>query len=455
MSGLVLLIIASVVARATASAARLCSRSFGLSLVGWWLAMLAAWAAAGAAGALFEWWPILPIGFIGVLSERAWLGVSGGGSGGVSGGRRGQRGLWITADLLVIVLSGLASGRWLGATPIVTAALLFALAGWTLDRLFMTVPRRWCIGLVTVSLLLLVAGTPPLVAYMYRAVGFRVTPLFRLGATAVRLGQQVELDHGGAAYVTGDLEGSIKPAVLMFHGADDLASHQSASCMLRNALLNAGFVVLSVDHLGYGRSEMPALDGPVAAWDPLPICQNAFQRLRSEPAVGSVVLMGHSMGCTDVMRVLEAGGQVDQVVLCGGGAGKGARSLKYWYDRFHKDRRLNDRIEWEKFKQISDLYYDRHRRYKALRAEGPKIWYVRYDLEVKQIAASGDRLYDMIDGEKEKVEIVGSTHNMNSRCIGGMLIADVMVLRQLSRDLARPLMRLARAGEEKQPVTTR
>jgi pimeloyl-ACP methyl ester carboxylesterase len=235
----------------------------------------------------------------------------------------------------------------------------------------------------------------------------------------------------------------------LFHGNNALGSDQRAAVALRQALLHAGFVVLSVDHPGYGASPPPQDLLELTAWDSLATSQAALEFLRQQDGIERIVLIGHSMGCKDVLRMLAAGVRVDSAVIFGAGLMDGSDRDQYWYERFHRDRRLVERLPPELVVSIRQEYYNNELLARGMPADHPTVYFVRFGHEHDNIKATRDELFELIPGSKVLVDY-DATHYFNTYESAGLVLLDTRATRsagRLLRSIHEPLPEPAAGGD--------
>jgi pimeloyl-ACP methyl ester carboxylesterase len=230
----------------------------------------------------------------------------------------------------------------------------------------------------------------------------------------VQPGRRLELPTGAVAWLhrpSGGAEGP-RPAALLFHGMDPAGVRQKAAEALRRGLLDAGFVVLSVDHPGFGASPPPDPEAGLRAWDPLPNAEAALNRLRDVPNVGPIIAVGHSMGCSQVLRLIrKRGDAIRLAAVFGSAAPDPPQRDAYWYRRFHEDRGLErEQLSKEKWRRISDTYYNDLAAARALPPDHPPIRFVEFGLEHPNITASRDLVYRAIPGRKQRWRLPLANH---------------------------------------------
>jgi pimeloyl-ACP methyl ester carboxylesterase len=231
--------------------------------------------------------------------------------------------------------------------------------------------------------------------------------------------------------------GGAHPGALVFHGADPAGARQRAAEVLRRALLDAGYTVLTVEHPGYGESPPPGAADPKSVWDPLATGQAALELLTSLPRVAGIYLVGHSMGTVDVIRLLGRQPNVDGAILFGAGMHDPPGQLsEYWYERFHKDRRLTYRLSRTEVIELQRLYYDDRALLGLLAADHPPIVFARFEKEWRNIASTREEVYGLLPGRKRAWDIANSSHYFSVFSQSGLLLGDTRVARALVRRFA-------------------
>ena len=362
---------------------------------------LANWQLAAAAGVGAPIWLGVAVGF--VLSLASLPRASS-----TQGGAR-----LVLLDASMVLLLGALAPAPVHTIPLLAACAAAALAGWASDKLLRGLGRgaRMIVALSPLALvaalsLLSVPGMDTSARQLRSAHGrFTLVPAPR--------GERVMLDTGAVAWL--DRVGSERGAVL-FHGANPEGSQQRAALALRRALVGAGYSVLAVDHPGYGQSPGAHAGSPLEAWDPLPTALAAVSLLERKVRPQSVLLVGHSMGCTEVLRLLAAGYRPQGALLFGAGLPDPADRDAYWHLRFHEDRRLKSSLTAHRVKQILARYYNSPALLQALAPDVPEIGFVTFEYEHKNIAATRDAYYGLLpEGRKRRHALRGSDHYCSSR----------------------------------------
>jgi pimeloyl-ACP methyl ester carboxylesterase len=268
----------------------------------------------------------------------------------------------------------------------------------------------------------------------YKVISY--SDFIHVGMAPVNKAERISIGNGVVAWLEYPPGKGPFPGAINFHGANSSGSMQPASTILRRALLHAGFVVLSVDHPGYGHSANPDSGANINAWDPLPIVLNAYSKLRSLPYVDGIIACGHSMGTTDVLRLLNAKVELRGAVLFGASYTDPSVREEYWYNRFHNDRGITIRLTRKKVLEIRRKFYYGWPLIKTLSNNHPMILFVRFGIEHADIIAMRDDLYRAISGRKNKWDLVGSTHYFSSyRVPGDLIIGDTRIARLLASKL--------------------
>ncbi len=292
---MILVALGAVITRWLGEVARGVEAPRAAQLGGWVWAMGSVWLAAALLGAWAPAWPVLPLALLGWASVAA----------------APRRLVELTSDVLAaFVFAALA----VPALPLLATfglALLVLVGGEALHRLRPRRKIRRSAIEVGATVAVLLAGYAAACAWAQQDMNPR--PIHGLFTPSVGVmlpfdpAERVDLDTGAAAWLAEPHRpqwGSSGPrrGALVFHGADSDGSHQKAARVLRRALLSAGYMVLLVDHPGYGQSPTPALDAPIEAWDPLPTALAGLRVLTGQLGASRIMIVGHSMGCVDALR---------------------------------------------------------------------------------------------------------------------------------------------------------
>ncbi len=442
MTGTILLFTVAIALRILGTLVRIGDHWFPIRMVGWVLCTTAAWMAAGAVGAWFPWWPALALAIVGLLIAP----------------KLGRHKLWSGADLIGTILPGLLSIPPVAFGLLAGTAVTMAGIGFAVDALLTRSPQRVrttiffgfpCAAFLTVGLmkptavmdnvyllwnLLLQQQAPAGDVGSLRNVLFH-TQLLHLGLTPAHEAERVVLETGAIAWLEHPAGTGPFPGAIFFHGNNHDGSRQSSAVIIRRALLEAGFVVLAVDHPGYGQSPLPPLDADIDAWDPLPTSRAAVKMMRTIPGVDRIFVLGHSMGVGDVLRLLKVEPEIAGAVLFGGSLNDPSSQNEYWYERFHTDRRILTPLSREQVLEIRTRFYNNDHSVQALPPSHPPILFVRFGDEWANIVATRDALYETIPGAKTTWDFVSSTHYFSSWKGADLIFGDTRVTRQLVQRL--------------------
>jgi pimeloyl-ACP methyl ester carboxylesterase len=432
--GVPVLLVGAFLLRAFGAAAR--NTKFAAAYyTGWLLCAVAGWLVASASGALSPVWLVFVLGFGAALIDF----------------RRSHQKIWSGVDAVVVLSAGLFSVLWVDWIVLLWFALLATGFGFTIDLAIRRFSKRLTVRAVATMMVItflgLVVGAaqfsypthPRLLLSMLYNGGF-----LHAGILPVTDGERIVLATGAVAWLERrSLRGPF-PGALLFHGADAEGSRQSSAIVLKKALLDAGFVVLSVDHPGYGESPVPAPVSKVSAWDPLPTGLAALETLQSVPNIDKIYAMGHSMGSTDVLRLVNIEGGLTEAMVFGGAlSGYPANMDDYWYKRFHTDRRMRDYISRDTFIKIREQYGLR-KVLDGVTSDHVPIEFVRFERDWPDIIGGRDALYDAIPGRKNGWTLVGSHHYFNSHKLPHFVLVDTRVISSLIdrfRRVAQPRAR--------------
>ncbi len=424
------LVVAAAVLRIVGSAAR----SFGgpakhidsraaLRTVGWLLCLTATWLAAGAAGCWFPLWPALVGSAVGVLADP----------------RARHPEFQVAADVLLAGAAGVFSVPTLSPAGIAATILIVATSGFVIDTAVIRIPKRVRKALLGISVAAGLVGVAVVVVVRPGEVAERARNLKsilpRLAVTPIRGGERILLDGGVVAWLERPSGRGPFPGALLFHGADPAGSNQVSAYALRRALLHAGFVVLALDHPGYGESRAPASDADAGEWDPLPAGVAALQRLESLPEVDGTIAIGHSMGAVDTLRILGSGSHLAGAVLLGASIRDLNERGDYWYKHFHLYRRDQRTIPRDLYEQLMARYYSAPASAAALDSDHAPVLFVRFSLEFDSIVDTREALYEMIPGNKAAWVLGGSTHHFSTYEVAGLMVGDSGISRRLAKRL--------------------
>ena len=431
MSGVPLLLLAALTTRFLGALLRHSGRRlFLLHAAGWLLGLTAVWMAMGAVGCWAPLWPALALGLVAAVVDSP---------------SRRKRWTWLLFEVPVALLLAFVSLPPLATAPalmgVATVVVLGAAAEAVAPGVAERVPPR--VGLAAVAIpaavCLLVLVLRP--AVMSR--GFEtISELSRngqpphLGLMASTRPERLVLATGAVGWLAKPRRGGPCPGALLFHGQHPEASMQTAAVVLRHALLDAGFAVLSVDHIGFGESPAPAADAPLSAWDPTPTSRDALRRLRTTSGVDQVFVVGHSMGATEVLRLLHLRGEVRGGIIFGGSFFKTQTSIgDYWYRRFHSDRRLTYRLSRERVLEIVNRFENHTELVEALDWEHAPLLFAVFEHDHPSVARTRDLLFAAIPSQKQLWEIEGSTHYFGAKGGRRIVVGDTRVTRRVSRRL--------------------
>ncbi|MFH1277614.1 MAG: alpha/beta fold hydrolase [Candidatus Eisenbacteria bacterium] len=354
-------------------------------------------------------------------------------------------------DPAVVVILGLLSLPAFGLSRLGAAALVAAALGYVIDRVVGGVPqkaRSAAAVLPAAALVLAVLFRPWLPAAIYDLVE---EPMLEGRLARITLASPAEprrevLDTGAVAWIEKSPGAGTGYGALFFHGANPMGAMQPAAEVLRRALRAAGYTVLSLDAAGFGGSPAPPEGAPLAAWDPEPHALSALARLRAEPGVEKVIVVGHSMGVYEAIRLFDHAPEIAGVILFGGSLGGGGLT-DYWYERFHRDRRLSYRLPRESVEEIGRRFSDIHELVEKIRPDHPPVLFVRFENEFDDILSARSALEAAFSGEIEAWDVKDSNHYFNGQRRLDLVSADAGVARAVAAKL-----REFRIGREAGPA---
>lgn len=224
-------------------------------------------------------------------------------------------------------------------------------------------------------------------------------------------GERVWLETGAVAW--SNKPEHAKRGAIFLHGSHRDGAKQAAACVIRRALVKAGYEVLAVDHPGFGESPHPGAGALASAWDPMPHIRAARQALEHK----HVIVVGHEMGCAGALAALKEG-LADKAFLLSGAPT--SQKLEYWYDRFHAERGMEQRVPKELFEDIWKFYDTLSLAWALPKDHGPVV-FVQFEHERTDVEKTRATLYSAIPGKKSTVDF-DSTHALDAFGAQGVVI---------------------------------
>jgi len=266
---------------------------------------------------------------------------------------------------------------------------------------------------IAVLPLLIIAGVNLHRPFKYKLARIELTSFLHFGIAIPNAGKKVVLQDSHVAWL---LEPESPPigGVVFYHGANRAGSHQYAAFPIQRGLLAAGYTVLSVDHLGYGETPTPNQEQTLEAWNPITTARAANDFLDKTLASNIPrIVIGHSMGTSEVLRLLGTEIRPDLAVIAAGSAPDPPKNNDYWYERFHYDRSMKWQLTKEDWKYIHN-YYDNRKLAANVRPNHTPILFVDFEIEWPNVRIQREPLWDALPMPRMRVELPETTHYLNS-----------------------------------------
>ena len=348
----------------------------------------------------------------------------------------------LAAGFIFLMLSSTTS-----INQLVVLAGIFAtiLIGWVSYYLAHRIQQQWVAGIVIVVVVGFLLGPSGLRSLT------RFDSMGRLGDTVLRgqliqtglmpaqQGEQVILANGSIAWLSRPAGSGPFPAALIFHGNDNDGSQQAAALILQKALLKEGYLVLALDHIGYGETPLPNLQAPLTQWDPQPGRLAAYDWLTERTDVDTITLVGHSMGADGVWRLLAERPEVANVYLFGASLApllepvtQADVNWSEWeaeYERFHEKRGMTGRLDPDRYLAIVSAFYGTP--LDEIKGGSP-VQFIQFSPEWPDIVSSRQNLFAALPGPKTNIPF-DSNHYLDATDWRGLLAGDTRTLFALER----------------------
>jgi pimeloyl-ACP methyl ester carboxylesterase len=350
-----------------------------------------------------------------------WVGIVPGWAAGVTMSFFRGRYALHTAGAAAALGSGLVSLPSLPIFLLVPAMAGFTWLGWIMDRLYDRSARggRTAVYFAPAALGLAAAILHP--GEMKTLTKFLAASgrhFYAVALASYAPGGKITLDSGAAAWWKRPRRTQNAKGALLFHGADSGGARQPAVFVIRKILMSAGYAVLSVDHPGYGASPLPFPRAEAEDWNPAPTALAAHAFLEREGA-RPVLAVGHSMGCSDALRLAAAGASLEAVVLFGAGR-QDAEREDYWHRRFRRDRRMSEDMPLETFRKVR-RFYDAHAHARALPPYHPPVLFVEFGREHADVAEGRLAVFEAIPGRKARARL-DTGHYFDAVSLGPLVL---------------------------------
>ncbi|MBP7146389.1 MAG: alpha/beta fold hydrolase [Acidobacteria bacterium] len=419
---------AALVLRAYGAVLRDESMPFAARLAGSWAAAAVAWVAVAIAGGWSPVWPVLGLGAAAGIASL-WL---------------PRVPVAVLVDVATVAISAALSVPMLGPGRAALVAACVVPLGLAIEAVSAGAVRRMpgaamtlpalMLGGPAVLLVLLSLSLPGTAAQLAHTLG---RGWMSAGLATPLLGQRIELRGGAVGWLQPAYTGAAHPAALLLHGMHPDASAQPAAVVLRRALLEAGFAVLSLDRPGYGASPLPRHRAAAGDWDVSTAQAEAIEALSLVPGVERVFVVGHSLGGRDALRLIGLAPKVAGIVTFGAAAtGDSPADEAYWYERFHADQRIHERLPRALFHEVYKRDFAFLEMIHALPPVHAPVLFVRFGHDNPDVEASRDMLFDAIPGPRVAWDFLPSTHYFNALGRAGIVLGDTRTARIAARRLA-------------------
>jgi pimeloyl-ACP methyl ester carboxylesterase len=314
------------------------------------------------------------------------------------------------------------------------AALVFAVAGFVLDRLIQRMPRRFQRALPVVpAALVVLIGTQITQPGNFGSRLLQEEPFFPLRIALVMpdAGARIALDSGATAWLQETASRQRRGTALVMHGNHRKGSQQPSSIALQGALMRAGYDVLAVDHPGFGESPAPHASAAWHAWDPTLGPKQALRQLNSEnrSQARETIVVGHSMGVDVALKFVADGADVDAAYLFAGSLDRphGPR----WLSGFHRERNLSCCVPSPTLDRIRDEYYGGGDRFaSALPENHALVHYVRFGIEHADVTESREPLLAAIPPPRKICDFAGVSHYFNTLSMRRFVLIDTRTVQR-------------------------
>jgi pimeloyl-ACP methyl ester carboxylesterase len=190
--------------------------------------------------------------------------------------------------------------------------------------------------------------------------------------------------------------------------------------------MDAGFAVLAVDHPGFGQSPAPS-SLALGDWDPQPTARAAYAVLTARDDIEGIYALGHSMGTSEVLRLLGERVPLAAALILGGGVADQLDphdDRSYWIRRFRTDRGLSaEAIDPNAIRAISKAYYDNAALADAVPRRGPPIHIGYFGVEWPNVKIAREQLNAHLPENTIRHELGDVGHYFDGRRRGDIVLS--------------------------------
>lgn len=269
-----------------------------------------------------------------------------------------------------------------------------------------------------------------------------VTEIYKLSVARIPEGKDVFFEGDGlriAATLFSSGENRA-PGVIFLHGSSTKGRKLPFALLLCQRMAEHGVHVLSMDMRGFGESEDPELIDSPDSWQSKVDVRRALDFLIQNANVDThkLFVVGHSAGANQAIIAGIHDDRIKKIVAIGPSRRVKERVLsnteqerKYFVDRFARDRRLNESLSWETYRQVAiNAMMDTYVPYFQTHGHKP-IFLIDGSLEDKADLTFLQNIFQELVPPKKHLTIEGSNHYSNTKELGPFILYHKQVFNEL------------------------